>query len=91
MSHRQLPPHLTAKLSSLSDLSYHTSRAIHKMPVTVAIAQLDTIPCPVERQIFVQLIAGIWRARDINRAWSAVTRSTLDATTKQALYNELWS
>ena len=36
------------------------------------------------------LLAQSWARTDINAAWNAVTRSSLSATEKQLMSNELW-
>ena len=36
------------------------------------------------------LIAQCWARQDITTAWSAVSRSPLNATEKQLMFNELW-
>ena len=36
------------------------------------------------------LIAQSWARQDINTAWNAVVRSSLSATEKQLMFNEVW-
>ena len=36
------------------------------------------------------LIAQSWARQDINAAWNAVSRSPLNGTEKQLMFNELW-
>jgi len=36
------------------------------------------------------LIASIWSRKNINMAWNAVSRSSLNAAEKQLMFNELW-
>ncbi len=42
------------------------------------------------RSKFAALIAQSWPKQDINAAWNAVSRSPLNATEKQIMFNELW-
>lgn len=42
------------------------------------------------RSKFAALIAQSWTKQDINAAWNAVSRSPLNATEKQIMFNELW-
>jgi hypothetical protein len=55
-----------------------------------ALALLPSIPCENKRMKLANLIAKCWARQDINAAWSAVARSTLNATEKQLMFNELW-
>jgi hypothetical protein len=55
-----------------------------------ALALLPSIPCENKRMKLAALIAHSWARQDINAAWRAVSRSPLNATDKQLMFNELW-
>jgi hypothetical protein len=55
-----------------------------------ALALLPAIPCENTRLKLAALIAQIWARQDITTAWNAVARSSLSATEKQLMFNELW-
>ena len=65
-------------------------RQIATMPIPAAIQMLERVTHDTERHQLANSLGFIWSVRDINLAWSCVTRSALDAPTKQALYNALW-
>jgi hypothetical protein len=56
----------------------------------LALSKLPSIACPDTRRTLASLIAQIWARQDINAAWNAVSRSPLNATEKQLMFNELW-
>lgn len=60
------------------------------MPIPAAIKILEHMPSNTELHQMAAGLAGLWAPRDINLAWSSVTHSKLDDTTKQVLYNHLW-
>ena len=51
---------------------------------------LPAIPCENTRLKMAILIAHSWARQDITTAWNAVSRSSLNATEKQMMFNELW-
>jgi hypothetical protein len=55
-----------------------------------AFALLPSISCSTSRNQLAVLIARCWARQDINAAWNAVSRSPLNATEKQLMFNELW-
>jgi hypothetical protein len=55
-----------------------------------ALQPLPEIPCSTMRSKLAALIAQSWPKQDINNAWNAVSRSPLNATEKQIMFNELW-
>jgi len=55
-----------------------------------ALALLPAIPCENTRLKMAILIAHSWARQDITTAWNAVSRSSLNATEKQMMFNELW-
>ena len=55
-----------------------------------AFARLPQIECPETRMKLANLIAQVWAKQDINAAWNAVARSSLNAIEKQLMFNELW-
>ena len=55
-----------------------------------ALQLLPEIPCSAMRSKLAALIAQSWPKQDINAAWNAVSRSPLNATEKQLMFNELW-
>jgi hypothetical protein len=55
-----------------------------------ALALLPCIPCENKRMKMANLIAQCWARQDINTAWNAVVRSSLSATEKQLMSNEVW-
>jgi hypothetical protein len=55
-----------------------------------ALQLLPEIPCSKMRSKLAALIAQSWPKQDINAAWNAVSRSPLNATEKQIMFNELW-
>jgi hypothetical protein len=56
----------------------------------LAMHKLHLISCGEKRMKFAALIAQSWARTDINAAWNAVARSSLSATEKQLMFNELW-
>ncbi len=65
-------------------------RQIATLPIPEAIELLERFSKATERHQLANSLGYVWSVRDINLAWSCVTRSALDAPTKQALYNALW-
>jgi len=61
-----------------------------RLPPDTALAQLVGIQDLDQRRSMIGLLAASWRHTDINTAWNAVSRSRLNATDKQVMYNELW-
>ena len=55
-----------------------------------ALQLLPDVPCSKTRLKLAVLIAQSWPKQDINTAWNAVSRSPLNATEKQLMFNELW-
>jgi hypothetical protein len=55
-----------------------------------ALDLLPQVPCRDTRHRLARLIASAWSRADINKAWNAVSASSLPATDKQ-VFNELWS
>ena len=65
-------------------------RQIATLPIPEAIQMLERVTKDTERHQLATSLGFVWSARDINLAWNSVTRSALDAATKQILYNTLW-
>jgi hypothetical protein len=82
MSEPELTEH-TQKLSRMIQrhLPHAPGRALDLLP---------QVPCRHTRHRLAGLIASAWSRSDINQAWSAVSASSLPATDKQVLFNELW-
>lgn len=57
---------------------------------TKALQLLPEIRCSTMRSKLAAVIAQSWSKQDINTAWNAVSRSPLNATEKQIMFNELW-
>jgi hypothetical protein len=55
-----------------------------------ALALLPSIPCENKRLKLAALIAQSWARQDINTAWNTISRSPLNATEEQIMFNELW-
>lgn len=51
------------------------------------LCQLSDIP---QKQRLALAMAQSWARQDINAAWNAVLQSTLSASEKQLMFNELW-
>ena len=56
----------------------------------LAVHKLHLISCGEKRMKLAVLIAQSWARTDINAAWNAISRSSLSATEKQVMFNELW-
>jgi hypothetical protein len=56
----------------------------------LALHVLHLISGGEKRMKLAALIAQSWTRTDINAAWNAVARSSLSATEKQIMFNELW-
>ena len=71
-----------------------TMKAIHRLlPQNPerAFALLPLVSCAEQRRSLGGTIAKVWSRQDINTAWNAVARSSLNAADKQMMFNELWS
>ena len=55
-----------------------------------ALAHILQVECIETRMKLANLIAQSWARQDINAAWNAVSRSPLNGTEKQLMFNELW-
>jgi hypothetical protein len=56
----------------------------------LAFSGLSRLTCHETRRKLAVLIAQSWARQDINAAWNAVARSSLSASEKQLMFNELW-
>lgn len=65
-------------------------RQIATLPIPEAIQLLERVGKDTERHQLASSLGYVWSVRDINLAWNSVTRSGLDAVSKQILYNSLW-
>ena len=84
---KTMPPH--DEDADLERLCRNLRRHLPHAPAR-ALTLLTTIPCAEQRRSLAALIASVWSRQDINTAWNAVSRSSLNATDKQVMYNELW-
>ena len=79
-------------LNPLPPIEPHDPRlnGIATMPIPAAIKLLERVAHDAMRHRLAGSLGFVWSIRDINLAWNSVTRSALDAPTKQILYNNLW-
>jgi hypothetical protein len=55
-----------------------------------ALQLLGQLPELPQKQTLALAIAHSWARQDINAAWSAVAHSSMSASEKQFMFNELW-
>jgi hypothetical protein len=61
------------------------------MSIPRAVKRLERLPDDADRRRLAGTLGFHWMVRDINLAWKCVSRSALDAATKQVLYTTLGS